>query len=74
MQEKHSKQRDQQVQRPQCRTVTRIFKNSRGGLYGLTKKGREAVMGDGVREVKGSITGHCKDFIFTVREMENTGV
>lgn len=45
-----------------------------GGLYGLTKKGREAVMGDGVREVKGSITGHCKDFIFTVREMENTGV
>lgn len=45
-----------------------------GGLYELTKKGREAVMGDGVREVKGSITGHCKDFIFTVREMENTGV
>lgn len=28
-------------------------------------------MGDGVIEVKGSITGHCKDLNFTLHEMGN---
>ena len=31
-------------------------------------------MGDGVREVKGSTTGHCKDLTFTLSEMKNIWV
>lgn len=31
-------------------------------------------MGDGVREVKGSISGRCKDLTFTLYEMENIWV
>lgn len=31
-------------------------------------------MGDGVREVKGSILGRCKDLIFILYEMENIWV